>query len=315
MSLLRARNRDSKNQGSVTLLTLLLASLIISISIAFNWYVREFIKNVESFKSKTEAMLMSYSSFEVLAYLLLISEINPREIKFQRIEGLKNIPESLLIDGTPANFLYPEIEVKVQDTNGLISLQPINEEGFKRLLKQMGAKNSEALLESYYDWVDTDQLRRNQGAEANDYKERGLKSLPRNYFLQYKKEFLLIKGFDKEIFKKISPFITLLPHSGFNPNSAPKEVLMAFFDIDEVTAQRIKQYIRNVKPIKQEAELIPLIGKPILKDEEISYVPSLFYEIKIKKKGLHGSSYEIEAGFGKYITSTYPYIVTHWIEE
>ncbi|MEM0333127.1 MAG: type II secretion system protein GspK [Candidatus Aenigmatarchaeota archaeon] len=305
----------NKNKGSAIILTLLIVSVIFTIAIGFNWYVKEYMKNAEALRKKTEAMLKTYSTFDILTYVILTGLVTNKEIlvpsDFSEKIKLRTIP----LDGRDFNFIYDDIIVKIFDTNGLISLNPINEDAFKRLIKKFSNHTPETLLECYYDWVDTDSLRRVLGAEAEDYQRWGIPFRPRNYPLQYKRELSLIAHFDQKLFYKISPYITLLPISGFNPNTAPIEVLMAVLDIDEATARKLKNHIENIRPIKSEEELSLLIGKTVILGEEYDFKPSGYFEITIRNIENGDIIYEILAGLRKLGNQFSPYVITHWNEE
>lgn len=302
-------------KGSATLLTLLVVAVIITIAIGFNWYVREYLRNAEALKKKTEAMVKIYSTFDILNYLILTGIPTNKEIKIQTIASEKIDIKEIPLDGRIFKLIYDDVIIKVQDTNGLISFNQINEDAFKKLIKNFNNKNPEIFIDCYYDWIDTDNFRRILGAEAEDYKKNGFFYTPRNYPLQFKKELSLIANFDRDLFSKISPYITLLPISGFNPNTAPKEVLMAVLEVDEATAMKLKEHIENIKPIRSEEELSLIIGKTVILGEEYDFKPSGFFEITIQNTENENIIYEIKAGLRKLGNFFSPYVITHWIEE
>lgn len=302
-------------KGSATLLTLLVVAVIITIAIGFNWYVREYLRNAEALKKKTEAMVKIYSTFDILNYLILTGIPTNKEIKIQTIASEKIDIKEIPLDGRIFKLIYDDVIIKVQDTNGLISFNQINEDAFKKLIKNFNNKNPEIFVDCYYDWIDTDNFRRILGAEAEDYKKNGFFYTPRNYPLQFKKELSLIANFDRDLFSKISPFITLLPISGFNPNTATTEVLMSVLEVDEATAMKLKEHIENIKPIRSEEELSLIIGKTVILGEEYDFKPSGFFEITIQNTENENIIYEIKAGLRKLGNFFSPYVITHWIEE
>lgn len=304
-----------KNKGSATLITILVTAVIITIAIGFNWFVREYLKNAEAMKKKTEAMLKVYSTFDVLNYLILTGLMTNKELKIQKMDKLNFYLKELPINGEDFRLLYDDVFINLQDSNGLISLQSINEEAIKRLVKNVTPKNPDILIESYYDWIDTDDLKRLLGAEKEDYKREKYSYGPRNYPLQYKTEMMLIKNFDEKIYKYLAPYITILPISGFNPNTAPKEVLIAVLDIDEELALKLKNYINNIKPIQNEEELFILIGKAVVLGEEFDFKPSGFLEIKIQNIEKDTITYEINTGLRKTGNFMSPYTIIYWREE
>ncbi len=304
-----------REKGSISLLTLFIASVIITVGISFNWFIREYLRNAEALKKKTEAMLEVYSAFDLLNYLILTGMITNKDIKITKIEALPLEIDILPLDGRPFTLLHPQVIITLQDTNGLISLQSINEEALKKLIQRAGYKNPDALIETYYDWVDTDDLKRLLGAEEDDYEKEGYLWKPRNYPLQSKAELQFIKGWNEKLYKFLSPYITLMPASGFNPNTAPVEVLMAVLDIDEATAWRLKDYIEKVKPLVRKEELFIILGKPVILGEEFDFKPSQFFEVNIEYRKDDNIQYAVKAGLRKLGTPFSPYTLVYWIEE
>ena len=304
-----------KTKGSATLLTLMVVAIVLTIAISFNWYVKEYLKNVNTLKSKAEAMIKVNSTFDILKYLLLIGSVSHNQINLQKMDNFPLLITKIPLNGDPFNLFYDDITIKVQDTNGLISLKEINEFAFRNMLSLYGINKPEILLETYYDWIDTDSFKRVHGAESEDYKKKGYPYLPRNYELQYKREILLIKEFNEKIYNEISPFITFMPSSGFNPNTAPMEVLISTLKIDRQTAQKIKDYIKNIKPISSENELYLLLGREnIPYGFEFDFMPSGYFEIIIQAHKNAKIVYEIGAGFGKNPSIFSPYTIVHWSE-
>uniref|UniRef100_A0A7V6CE57 T2SS protein K first SAM-like domain-containing protein n=1 Tax=Thermodesulfobacterium geofontis TaxID=1295609 RepID=A0A7V6CE57_9BACT len=299
-----------KKKGSATLITILVTAVILTVAIGFNWYVREYLRFAEVVKKKSEAMLKAYSTFDIVNFLILTGTLTEREIKTPKLEGIFE-KEILPINGESFKIIYDDIEISIQDSNGLISLQSIDEDALKRLIKNKGFDNPEAFIDRFYDWIDTDDLKRIFGAEKVDYIIEGY--TPRNYPLQYKSELCLIKDF-KDACKEIEPYLTLLPQSGFNPNTAPDDLLKAVLEIDDKDLQKIKDFLK-IKPFQKDEELYATIGKIVVLAEDFSYKPSGFFEIKVKVMEGEDSIYSIYSGIVLRGNKYSPYIIPFWIEE
>jgi len=299
-----------KRKGSATFITILVTAVILTVAIGFNWYVKDYLKSAEVIRKKSEAMLKGYSTFDAVLFLILAGTLTEREIKLPKLEGIFE-KESLLINGEPFKILYDDVEISIQDSNGLISLQSIDEDSLKRLIKNKGFKNPEAFIAKFYDWIDTDELKRNFGAEKADYTLEGY--TPRNYSLQYKSELCLIKEF-KDVCKELEPYLTLLPQGGFNPNTAPDDVLKVVLNIDDKDLQKIKNYLK-IKPFQKDEELYATIGKVVVLAEDFSYKPSGFFEIKVKVLESNNTIYSIYSGLVLRRNKYSPYIIPFWIEE
>ena len=303
----------TNKKGSATFLMVLLVMVILTVSIGFNWVVREYIKSAQAFQQKAEAILKARSTYDTLIYLMLNGKLTPREIILPKIEGLPDI-EKIPLNGTEVPFLE-DLTVKVQDSNGLLSVTTINTIALKRLLIYFGVdpQNADIFIDSLLDWIDQDDLTRLNGAEKWWYSSQGLKYEPRNCPIQYKEELKLIKGMDAELYSKIEPYISILPATGFNPNTAPDPVLIAYLDIGNDTLSLFKEYMQT-KSVTSDAELYSLTGRKIVKGEGLYFFPSSYFEITVQA-GKPKPFYTIKAGvyLNKNIYS--PYSIIYWKEE
>lgn len=137
------------------------------------------------------------------------------------ITSLRNIP----LDGAEVS-LSEEVKIRVQDSNGMLSLTTLDSEGLRRLIQRLSPMENTAIpVSSLQDWTDADDLTRLNGAETSFYKKEGRSLLPRNYALQYPEEFGFIRGMTPAVYEKIRPGLTFLPTTGFNPNTASDDRL------------------------------------------------------------------------------------------
>src|SRR4030043_617396 len=273
-------NFTSNDNGSATLLTMLMAAVIITVGLGFNWLVKEHLKASEGLKNKAEAILKARSAFDTILYLVLNGQVLQREIvpaAGSEISELKRLP----LDGERV-LLFDDIYVQAQDSNGMLSLVNLNTAAMERMIKKVGGMDSASgIIESYLDWIDTDNLTRVNGAGDFYYKGQGLPYVPRNYAIQYKDEIQWIKGMDKELYGKIEPYLTILPSTAFNPNTASDEVLMAYLYINEDFLKVLKEYMSKM-PVRSDMELFALTGRRIVSDMEgVNFAPSPFIDITV----------------------------------
>jgi general secretion pathway protein K len=304
---------STPNRGSATFLMVLLVMVILTVSIGFNWLVKEYIKTAMAFEDKATAMLKARSAYDTLLYLMLNGNFGARELLLPQVEGLPTLT-TIPLNGTEVN-LSDDITVEVQDSNGMLSLTTINTLALRRLLTYFGADQKEVdiFIDSLLDWIDPDDLTRINGAEKDWYSSQGLKYAPRNYPLQYKEEIKLIRGMKPELYEKIEPYLTLLPQTGFNPNTAKDPVLRAYLDIDNDTLKVLKEYLQT-KPVYSDAELYSLTGRRIVRDEGVYFFPSRYVELKIKV-GKPNPFYTIKAGLYLQENLNTPYTALYWKEE
>ncbi|MBI4691171.1 MAG: general secretion pathway protein GspK [Nitrospirae bacterium] len=301
------------NNGSATILTLLISAVIITVGIGFNWLVKEHLRAAEGLKNKTEAMLNAHSAYESLIYGILSGTLTQKEVvlnKGEDILGVKSIP----INGSGVS-ISKGVTIRIQDSNGILSLGNPDTDVIKRLVKLIVPENNNVsvITDSFLDWIDHDKLTHINGAEDMFYRSEGKPYTARNYPVQYKEEFSFIRGMDEGMLIKLSPYITLLPNMGFNPNTAPDEVLMAYLDIDKDTMRDLKNYISD-KSVSSDTELFGLTGRKIVRDEGIYFFPSRFWEITIDS-GSPKRVYSIHAGVDIRYGLRFPYSVIYWKEE
>ncbi|MFA4916753.1 MAG: hypothetical protein WC560_08800 [Syntrophales bacterium] len=301
------------SRGSATILMILIASVIITVGIGFNWLVREHIKASDGLKTKAEAILKARSAYDTIIYLVLNGQLTRKEITVSGCENIADL-KALPLNGEEV-LLTDDIYVRLQDSNGMLSLASLNVTVMERLFRKIwGMDNVSGQIDSLRDWIDADDLSRINGAEAFYYRGEGLPYTPRNYPLQYMDELKFIKGFDTELYDKIQPYLTMLPNTGFNPNTASDEVLMAYLDINEESLKILKDYMLK-KAIASNIELFALTGRRISSNEEgIYFYPSVFLDVTVSV-GRPRSLYTIKAGLNTREKPYSPYGVVYWREE
>jgi general secretion pathway protein K len=304
----------SNERGSVTILIALLAAVIMSLGLGFNWLVKEHIKNSEGLREKAEAIIQTRSAYDDLLYIMLTGKITENAVMVAQsgITELISIP----LDGSEV-IVGNGVFVRVQDSNGRLSLAAGDQESLKRFLRnEAGVQVGAVLRDSFKDWIDRDGVPRANGAEASFYTGRGWGYTPRNYQLQYLKELSLIRGMDADLYKRLSPRLTILPITGFNPNTACDAVLKAYLDIDDKTVEKIRAQVAK-KPIKTMPELVALTGKaPYLGGAEPPgwFEPSSHVDITVRAGNPRGI-YKISTGLTIGTGIFYPFFIHYWREE
>lgn len=299
-------------QGSAILLTLFLSAVIMTVGLGFSWLVREHVRTAEALKIKTEAMVQARSAYEMLIYAMLSGKMTNDTIRFSPEGGALAGVAHLPLNGTEMAILG-DVVVSVQDTNGLVSFSGGQVGILNRLMPMVTLGTSpEYFLEKYMDWMDPDNLVRINGAERVDYQLESLPFKPRNYPLQYKEELQFIKGMTPEIYNQVAPYLTLLPASGFNPNTASAPILKAYLDIDERTAEILQKRVKQF-PVISDQELFALSGRKIATTEGVYFFPSPWIELSIKV-GKPESVYSLSIGLDLRETLVAPYSILYWKE-
>ncbi len=299
-------------RGSATMLMVFMVTVIMTVGLGFNWLVKEHLQASENLKNKAEAIVKARSAYDTLIYLLLRGRTMPREVVLSGTEDL-TLLQTLPLDNAPIPF-SDDVTVRIQDSNGLISLATINTAAMQQLLQRVLSVDSASVpLASLQDWTDQDDLTRLNGAESSYYRShRGLP--PRNYALQYMDELGFVRGMTPEGYERLRSYLTMLPATGFNPNTAPDEVMMAFLDITEETLQRIKDF-KAEHGVITEGALQLLTGRMMAKNrKKIYFKPSPFMDISVSA-GQPKAMYTIKAGLSLRQNNIAPYSVLYWREE
>lgn len=297
-------------RGSAVLLTLFLSAVVITIGIGFNWIVKEHLKAAEGLKIKTEAMLNVHSAFDTVMYSILSGIKTQKEFLLSKDNNLLGVG-SIPLNGSET-VMPNGVRMSVMDSNGMVSLQ-YSGDPLKRLIASLSGEDAKGIIDSYADWIEPGAYARLNGAKESYYRLNGYPYTSRGYPIQYKEEFALIKGMNKQLYKKAEPYITLLPATGFNPNTASGTVLKAYLDINDDSLQRLQDYISR-KPISSDPELFNLVGRTIVNEEGVFYYPSRYMEITVKA-GFPETVYAISAGVDTRPSDTMPYNVMFWNEE
>ncbi len=159
---------------------------------------------------------------------------------------------------SPSKDFDARMNLRILDENSKFNINTIvypngaiNERAydtFRKLLSYLSVDSSVA----YYvaDWIDSDAEERMAGSE------KGAK----NARLYSVDELMLIKGIDKNVYEKLSPYITVYGDGLININSAEKPVLASLSEkMTDELAQRIIDY-RKAAPFEDISQLQKVAG-------------------------------------------------------
>jgi len=296
------------NCGSATIMMVFMVAVILTVGLGFNWLVKEHLQASESLKNKAEAIVMARSAYDTLIYILLNGKVMPQEVVLSGVDALTSLPRIPLDNSSVP--LTENVNVRIQDSNGMFSLATLNTEAAKRMIQRLlPMENSSIPVNSLLDWTDEDDLTRVNGAEVSFYRKEGSSYLPRNYALQYPEEFGFVRGMSPEGYERLRSSLTLLPATGFNPNTATDDVMLSCLDISEDTLKRIKAY-------KAETGIITDSALQVLTGRKITTAasPSLYMDVTVNA-GQPKSMYSIHAGLSLKQNNFAPYSVLYWREE
>lgn len=161
-------------------------------------------------------------------------------------------------DGSVYELIYGGGRVRVQllDEAAKVDLNAAQEKMLQGLLLAAGLEQEAAarMADVIMDWRDADEVRRFQGAEAEDYRLTSRNFGPRNKPFYAIEELQTVLGMTPTLYQRLAPWITV--HSrqpGINPRLAPAELLRRLPGIDQ---QALGNYLQaraqpNIEPTAQ----------------------------------------------------------------
>ncbi len=134
-------------------------------------------------------------------------------------------------------------QLRVQDLRGLYPLNMPERGSFARLLHGLGADDAldDSYLDILLDYEDTDNLKRLNGAEADDYARLGLPP-PRNDWLLSVRELnrMPLWRDHPELVVAIEPLVSVSRAASVNPNTAPRQILQAL--LPQARAEQLDRF-------------------------------------------------------------------------
>ena len=166
--------------------------------------------------------------------------------------GLGAPPTSSALDDR--GYAVGRTTARLQDGRGLFNLNSFSEEQMLRFLASLAvpAEQGAGLIDTLRDYIDGDDLRRLNGAELSQYKDRSL-SPPRNAPLVLPNELRQIIGWrDLPLLWNDKSQLLELTNTdattGINPNTAPWQVLTTLPSVTEAIAKAIIER-RQIEPV------------------------------------------------------------------
>lgn len=154
--------------------------------------------------------------------------------------------------------------VRLQDHRGLVDVNSGDREMLSRLLAQfrVPSERLDPMMDTLQDYIDVDELRRLNGAEARQYADLGLPP-PANDWLTTPHQLRTIAGWrDQPGLWETPHFLQLVTTSstgGFNPNTAPPEVLASLPGSNREIAGHLLA-LRGQAPLVSWAPIAELTG-------------------------------------------------------
>ena len=148
------------------------------------------------------------------------------------------------VDGTEHLWATPTgtARISIRDEAGFINVNRAGPELLDGLFRVAGVEEARrvALVDAILDWRDPDSVRREAGAEDQDYAAAGRAGGAKDGLFDTATELQQVFGMSAELFEQIEPFVTVHGrHSNISDAAAPREVLLALPGADAASVERI----------------------------------------------------------------------------
>jgi len=223
-------------QKGIALIQVLIISIILTmLGIFINQSVREQVRITSTIQNSHETNILLETVEAELLHALLTN-------KRYRDLGSDNRYVKRWNFYNKRFSINDKVEIELQDLNGLLSLNYMNQTAATRLFMELGHEGEEVrtFLDALKDWKDSDDLKRLNGAESKYYESVG-KSIPRNGYLQSIGELLNIRSSEFLTLKEWRRYFSLGLVSRFNPLNAPDLLLKAYLNNDRAWQQVIEK--------------------------------------------------------------------------
>ncbi len=233
-----------RNQkGFALLLSLLIIFLLVVIIFEADFQIRADLRAAGNFRDDLKALYLSRSGISAGEALLKDDVVNSNIY-----DGLDEfwafpIPEYPLGDGLLSGSIIDEerkinINYLVNKTSTGTKINEARKTQLERLFELLEV-NPE-LVDPMIDWIDADEEALPFGAEDETYERRDPGYSASNKQMNILSELHMVHGITDEIYKKITPYLTVYGNGKINVNTADRIVLQSFDEeIDETEARRL----------------------------------------------------------------------------
>jgi len=181
----------------------------------------------------------------------------------------RNRADRWSIDARPYQERFDgiRITVRIEDERGKIPLNRIDEAQVRLMFEALGLPEDRvaALTDAFIDWRDDDDMARPLGAEAEWYGAAGVR--PRNGDLRSIDELMQIKGFDPDLYARLSRSVTVWPgmSGAFEPANADPLAIAVMTRAGMGSPQVIERQreLAGQRPAQSIAPDVELAGRPL----------------------------------------------------
>jgi general secretion pathway protein K len=266
--------RPDVERGFVLVLTIWIVAAIGLVVVAVNAWVTQAVNNAGAMQQLTADQIAHANIRNELIYAIgtrplsyrgletgrLMEKIDPTDANAMMTADFKTDRYMQLNGLAYRSESHPEYVIQLFDGRGLVNLNNTSAPYLRRMLALFDVPENVAnsLVDALEDYTDRDDLTRISGAEAREYKRLGREE-PANAWLVTPLEAQSILNWDTlgKLWAKDAdtPLFSACVGAGFNPNTAPREVLISnFAGLDEAGVAEILKR-QNERPFRNIREL------------------------------------------------------------
>lgn len=239
------------------IITLLITAILVAVITEVMYTVHTHAMVTESFKDGERAAMLAEGGVRLATMGINEMMRGKTYTAFSPDDAKQIIPEgegvlTLTIEDEEGKFPVNSIVFANGETN------TDRYAAYSRLLDGQGFNDE--LADTMADWIDINDEARPKGAEYNYYRKLSPPYAAKNAPLDSIDEMMAVKGYAPQVYRKLSPFVTVYSDGMININSAPKEVLMALSnDITAAMADKVIDY-RGKNPFQNTADIRKVSG-------------------------------------------------------
>lgn len=243
-----------RQKGFILVLTL---GMLVIVAIAAGYFAERVERSMELARQSRQDIQATVDQANMRAEILFRLGTTPFSAHGLGLGAEAIALDNRLYHGTGTSFL------RLQDNRGLLNLNQADDGSLQRFLGVLGipADQRGRMVDTLRDYIDADNLHRINGAEAQDYIERGLPP-PTNTRLVTSWDARRIMGWNIPQLWRDDQFVSLTTTSlaaGINPNTAAAQVLASLPGVtDEIARNMVKR--RQVTPFPNIDEVARFSG-------------------------------------------------------
>jgi hypothetical protein len=266
--------RDNGAKGFVLVLTIWIVAAIGLVVVAVNVWVSQSVNNAGAMQQLIADQIavtdirneliyafgtrpMSYRGMETGR---LLEKVDPTDVNALMTADFRT-DRYMRLNGEPyRSESHPNYIIQIFDGRGLVNLNNTSSIYLRRLLALFDVPEAmrNSLIDALEDYTDRDDLTRISGAEAREYQRLG-KEPPANAWLVTPLEAQSVLNWDTlaALWSRDAdqPLFSACSVPGFNPNTAPREVLLSAFPgldetgLAEVIKRQQERPFRNIREV------------------------------------------------------------------